>query len=72
LSTVTLTPVTQSGYWRVELKWPRRPKHYFGKFHSQAEAKKWIEEHRWLTEQRQEPDAAEADDPDDPEAANDR
>jgi len=35
--------------------------HFFGKFLSQAEAEKWIEQHRWLTEQRQKPDVTSRD-----------
>jgi len=58
MGSVVLTTVAGAGYWRVALKWPKRPTHYFGKFHSQAEAEKWIEDHRWLTEQRQGPDVA--------------
>jgi hypothetical protein len=50
----TLKPVAHKGYWRVKLAWPDRH-HFFGKFLSKAEAEKWIEEHRWLAEQRQEP-----------------
>jgi len=48
---VVLTPFSQSGYWRVEIAWPDMTPRYFGKFQSQAEAEKWIEEHRWLSEQ---------------------
>jgi hypothetical protein len=35
------------------LTWPRahRLTRYFGKFDSEAEAKRWIAEHRWLTKQ---------------------
>jgi len=33
------------------MEWPNKH-HFFGKFRSQAEAEKWIAEHRWLTEQR--------------------
>jgi hypothetical protein len=29
------------------------PARYFGKFETQAEAQRWIAEHRWLTEQRE-------------------
>lgn len=68
MSSVVLTPVTQAGYWRVKIAWPNKTPHYFGRFQSQAEAERWIAEHHWLIEQRQEPDAAEADDP---EAPND-
>ena len=60
-----LTPVTQSGYWRVKLAWPRHTPRYFGRFDTQAEAEIWIAEHRWLTEQRHDPDAT-------PPDANDR
>jgi hypothetical protein len=55
VSSVTLRPIMQRNYWRVEITWPdHRPRH-FGKFRSRAEAEKWIEEHHWLTEQTQEP-----------------
>jgi hypothetical protein len=54
LSSVVLSPVRQAGYWRVKIAWPNHTPRYFGKFNSQAEAEKWIEEHRWLIEQRQE------------------
>jgi hypothetical protein len=60
-----LSPVRQSDHWRVKLAWPNHTPRYFGKFNSQVEAEEWIRQHRWLTEQRQEPDVAEADDPDD-------
>jgi hypothetical protein len=65
-----LSPVRQWGYWRVKIAWPKHTPRYFGKFNSQVEAEEWITQHRWLTKQRQEPDVAEADDPD--EGANDR
>jgi hypothetical protein len=56
--TVVLTAVARSGYWRVKIAWPNKSPHFFGNFLSQAKAEKWIEQHRWLTEQRQEPDVA--------------
>ena len=57
MSSVVLTPVVAArGIWRVKIAWPDATPRYFGKFKSQAEAEKWIELHRWLTEQRQEPD----------------
>jgi hypothetical protein len=55
VSSVVLTPVMQSGYWRVKIAWPTTTPRYFGKFKSQAEAQQWIEQHRWLTDQAQEP-----------------
>ena len=58
LSSVVLTPVRQADYWRVKIAWSKTIPRSFGKFHSQTEAEKWIEEHHWLTEQRQEPDVA--------------
>jgi hypothetical protein len=58
LSSVVLTSVRQADYWRVKIAWSKTIPRYFGKFHSQTEAEKWIEEHHWLTEQRQEPDVA--------------
>jgi hypothetical protein len=53
-----LSPVRQGDQWRVKIAWPKSTARYFGKFNFQAEAEKWIEDHRWLTTQRQEPDAA--------------
>jgi hypothetical protein len=68
LSSVTLTPVaTRSGHWRVKIAWPKKTPHFFGRFETLAEAERWIAKHHWMTEQRQEPDAAEADDPDEPD-----
>jgi hypothetical protein len=49
---VTLTTVQGRDYWRVKMAWPDHAPRLFGKFASQAEAEKWIAEHRWLTEQR--------------------
>jgi hypothetical protein len=43
----------------VEIAWPNKTPRYFGKFHSQAEAEKWIANHHWLTERDQEPDEGE-------------
>jgi hypothetical protein len=60
LSSVVLTPVRQADYWRVKITWSKTIPRYFGKFHSQTEAEKWIEERHRLTEQRQEPDVAPA------------
>ena len=51
MNSVNLTPVALKGYWRVKLTWPNKNVHFFGKFLSRAEAEKWIERHRWLTEQ---------------------
>jgi hypothetical protein len=56
MGSVALTVIVQSGYWRVKLAWPSHPARYFGKFYSRSEAEKWTERHRWLTEQRKEPD----------------
>jgi hypothetical protein len=53
---IRLAAIRQSGHWRVEMKWPKRPSRYFGKFHSQSEAEEWIEAHCWMSAQRQEPD----------------
>jgi hypothetical protein len=59
LSSVELTPVvTAGGIWRVKIAWPDATPRYFGKFETQAEAEQWIEQHRWLTEQSQEPDVS--------------
>jgi hypothetical protein len=53
---VVLTPVVSArGKWRVKIAWPDATPRYFGKFNSQAEAERWIAEHQWLIEQRQEP-----------------
>jgi hypothetical protein len=49
VNSATLEPVARKGYWRVKMTWPNRH-HFFGKFLSQAEAEKWIEQHRWLAE----------------------
>jgi hypothetical protein len=49
---VVMQPVVASGgHWRVRMNWPRHPARYFGKFVSEAEAERWIAEHRWLTKQ---------------------
>jgi hypothetical protein len=64
VSSVVLAPVTQSGYWRVKIAWPNKTPHFFGKFQTREEAEHWIAEHHWMTKQQQEPDVAEADDPD--------
>jgi hypothetical protein len=65
-----LSPVRQWGYWRVKIAWPNATPRYFGKFNSQAEAERWIARHRWLTEQRQEPNVTA--DSGDPETPGDR
>jgi hypothetical protein len=59
MNSVMLTPVAVKGFWRVKMTWPNKSVHFFGKFLSRAEAEKWIEQHRWLTEQPQEPGADE-------------
>lgn len=59
MNSVMLTPVALKGFWRVKMTWPNKSVHFFGKFLSRAEAEKWIEQHRWLTEQCQEPGANE-------------
>ena len=46
----------QRNQWRVEMAWPGHSPRYFGHFLSRTEAEKWIEEHRWLAKQSQEPD----------------
>jgi hypothetical protein len=60
VDSATLQPVAQKGFWRVKLAWPNRHL-FFGKFLTQAEAEKWIEQHRWLTEQHQKANAASRD-----------
>jgi hypothetical protein len=47
-----LTAVQGWDHWRVKMAWPHHTPRLFGKFASQAEAKKWIADHHWLTEQR--------------------
>ena len=61
LSKLELSPVRQGDHWRVKIAWPDAIPRYFGKFNSQAEAEKWIEDHRWLTTQRQKSDVASPD-----------
>jgi hypothetical protein len=46
---LTLSPIQQSDFWRVEMTWPGHSPRYFGWFVSQSDAERWIEEHRWLT-----------------------
>jgi hypothetical protein len=57
---VTLTAVQGWDYWRVKMAWLDHTPRYFGKFDSQAQAEKWIAEHRSLAKQHQElePDQA--------------
>ena len=52
LGSLVLKPVMQPNHWRVEMAWPG----HFGHFLSRTEAKKWIEEHRWLAKRTEEPD----------------
>ena len=66
MSSVLLTPIAEAGYWRVRIAWPNKTPHYFGKFQTKKEAENWIEQHHWMTEQRQEPDVADGDVPEDP------
>jgi len=56
LSSIVLKPIVQRNHWRVEMAWPGHNPRYFGHFLSRTEAEKWIEEHRWLAKQSQEPD----------------
>jgi hypothetical protein len=65
MSSVVLKPVTREGFWCVKMTWRKKTPRYFGRFASQVDAEQWIEKHHWMIEQRQEPGAAEADDPDD-------
>ena len=67
MNSVVLRPVSQAGYWRVELAWPNNFRHYFGKFNSRTEAEKWIADHHWLTRESQVADVP----PDAPEATPD-
>jgi hypothetical protein len=53
---LVLTPIQQSGCWRVKMAWPNNTVRFFGKFLSRREAEKWIEKHGWLSTQNQKPD----------------
>jgi hypothetical protein len=48
---LTLSPIQQSGFWRVKMAWPGNSPRHFGWFVSQSDAERWIQEHRWLTTQ---------------------
>lgn len=48
---IVMRPVLSRGLWRVLMKWPGRPIRHFGRFESEAEAIRWIAEHRWLEKQ---------------------
>jgi hypothetical protein len=48
---VVMQPVKQRVHWRVQKTGPLYPARYVGKFDSEAEAERWIAEHRWLTKQ---------------------
>jgi len=50
-SGVVMRPVELRGHWRVQITWREGVPRYFGKFDSEAEAERWISEHRWLTKQ---------------------
>lgn len=71
LVSCVVSSVRQADYWRVKMKWPNSIPRFFGRFNTEAEAERWIAEHRWLTEQREEPDVTTAP-AGDPEAPNDR
>lgn len=62
VGSVVLTPVRQRDHWLVKMTWWRKTR-YFGQFDSEAAAEKWIGEHHWLTDQRENANAAEADEP---------
>ena len=55
---VVLTPIRQSRYWRVKIKWPDAAPRYFGKFNSRTDAEQWIDEHRWLIRRQNNIEAA--------------
>jgi len=46
------------GHWRVKMTWPDQTTRYFGKFNSQADAERWIVEHRWLMRRQKDLEAA--------------
>jgi hypothetical protein len=43
-----LKPVQREDRWRIQMSWPGYNARFFGDFDSEAEAARWIEEHRWL------------------------
>jgi hypothetical protein len=45
-----LSPVKESGIWRVQITWPNGKVNYVGKFFSEKDAIEWIEAHPRLTE----------------------
>ncbi len=47
----TGSAVIQRGYWRVKMAWPNNRTRYFGRLNSEKEARAWIAEHGWLTQQ---------------------
>jgi len=55
---VVLSPIKQSGCWRVEIKWPDHPPRYFGKFNSRTDAEEWINLHHWLIQRQNDIEAA--------------
>jgi hypothetical protein len=78
LSSLVLTPVRQGNHWRVKMTWPNKAPRFFGgkaprriaprffgRFESQADAQRWIEEHCWLTTQPQKSGADESEAVDD-------
>ena len=55
---MTLKSLKLSNYWRVQMAWPDSNPRFFGKFNSQADAEKWIVEHRWLMQRQNDVEAA--------------
>jgi hypothetical protein len=56
---VVLRTAKERDHWRVQMTWPvgpgtrlRHASRYFGQFNSEAEAERWIAEHRWFTQQK--------------------
>jgi hypothetical protein len=47
-----LSPVQKGPIWRVQITWPNRLVHHFGKFSSEKDASDWIAAHPWLAERQ--------------------
>jgi hypothetical protein len=44
-----LIAVERNGHWTVCIIWSNGKKAYFGKYDSEREAERWIEQHKWMT-----------------------